>query len=433
MNALLTYAVGSAAVLAVLWGGFRLLLRSQKTFRVNRILLNVILYFSLCAPLLLSCLSIPVPDGRDQGAVGLMTLSGITVSAGDVGRAAFVEDFSGRIAAWLPEVLVIMYLTGASVVLLVQVLLPAVMASGLILRGRRHRTLIGGRAMRVVSVPARKGRRVEPMSWLGVIILPAEEKYDADSYVVRHEAAHIRMGHSALLLNASLLLCLQWFNPAAWLLLRDLKQNCEFEADDAVLSSGADRRGYQLSLVGQAARGLSVSLASPFRNSSLYRRITMIQKAAPKGRMVYARLLYVVPVVLAAVLLFARPLASAEDFTLPVPYSLVDEHPGFMGGDSDDFTRWVYSRLQYPEAARSAGAGARVTVGFTINVSGELTDIHVVRVDVRGTGIDGFDYSVFGEAVMDVVRSSPNWTPGRMDGVPVNVSYYFPVSFQAMN
>ena len=85
MNALLTYAVGSAAVLAVLWGGFRLLLRSQKTFRVNRILLNVILYFSLCAPLLLSCLSIPVPDGRDQGAVGLMTLSGITVSAGDVG------------------------------------------------------------------------------------------------------------------------------------------------------------------------------------------------------------------------------------------------------------------------------------------------------------------------------------------------------------
>ena len=73
MNALLTYAVGSAAVLAVLWGGFRLLLRSQKTFRVNRVLLNVILYFSLCAPLLLSRLSIPVPDGRDPGVVGLMT------------------------------------------------------------------------------------------------------------------------------------------------------------------------------------------------------------------------------------------------------------------------------------------------------------------------------------------------------------------------
>ena len=84
---------------------------------------------------------------------------------------------------------------------------------------------------------------------------------------MQHELAHVRMRHSLLLLNASLLLCLQWFNPAAWLLLRDLRQNCEFEADDAVLSSGADRRGYQLSLVGRAARGMAVSLASPFRNS----------------------------------------------------------------------------------------------------------------------------------------------------------------------
>lgn len=215
MNALLTYAVGSAAVLAVLWGGFRLLLRSQKTFRVNRVLLNAILYFSLCAPLLLSRLSIPVPDGRDPGVVGLMTLAGLTVYSDGEASLAVAETAGARDASWLPEVLTTVYVAGVALTLLTQVILPVAAAVVLLFRGRRYRALVGGRAVTVVSVPVRRGRRVEPMSWFGVIFLPTEEDFTSDSYVIRHEMAHVRMRHSLLLLNASLLLCLQWFNPAA--------------------------------------------------------------------------------------------------------------------------------------------------------------------------------------------------------------------------
>lgn len=443
MNALLTYAVGSAAVLAVLWVGFRLLLRSQKTFRVNRVLLNLILYFALCAPLLLSRLSIPIPDGRAPGVVGLMTLSGQTVFS-DGGSSPAMEEASGaRLVSWLPEALTTVYVAGVALTLLTQVILPVAAAVVLLFRGRRYRTLVGGRAVTVVSVPVRRGRRVEPMSWFGVIFLPAEEDFTSDSYVVRHEMAHVRMRHSLLLLNASLLLCLQWFNPAAWLLLRDLRQNCEFEADNAVLSSGADRKGYQLSLVGQAARGMAVSLANPFRNSSLYRRIAMIQKPAPEGWRVCLRLLYVIPVAMAAAVLFARPLTAArmqpaevqasEPAGTPVPYPKVEGKPLFMGGSAEEFTRWVYSSLEYPQEARENGAGARVTVQFRIRSTGEVSDVRMVRLDVMGERVEDFDYNVFADAVLDVVGRSPRWTPGQADGRPVDVTYNFPVYFQTKN
>ena len=443
MNALLTYAVGSAAVLAVLWVGFRLLLRSQKTFRVNRVLLNLILYFALCAPLLLSRLSIPIPDGRAPGVVGLMTLSGQTVFP-DGGSSPAMEEASGaRLVSWLPEALTTVYVAGVALTLLTQVILPVAAAVVLLFRGRRYRTLVGGRAVTVVSVPVRRGRRVEPMSWFGVIFLPAEEDFTSDSYVVRHEMAHVRMRHSLLLLNASLLLCLQWFNPAAWLLLRDLRQNCEFEADNAVLSSGADRKGYQLSLVGQAARGMAVSLANPFRNSSLYRRIAMIQKPAPEGWRVCLRLLYVIPVAMAAAVLFARPLTAArmqpaevqasEPAGTPVPYPKVEGKPLFMGGSAEEFTRWVYSSLEYPQEARENGAGARVTVQFRIRSTGEVSDVRMVRLDVMGERVEDFDYNVFADAVLDVVGRSPRWTPGQADGRPVDVTYNFPVYFQTKN
>ena len=448
MNALLTYAVGSAAVLAVLWVGFRLLLRSQKTFRVNRVLLNLILYFALCAPLLLSRLSIPVPDGRAPGVVGLMTLSGQTVFS-DGGSSPAMEEASGaRLVSWLPEALTTVYVAGVALTLLTQVILP-VAAVVLLFRGRRYRTLVGGRAVTVVSVPVRRGRRVEPMSWFGVIFLPAEEDFTSDSYVIRHEMAHVRMRHSLLLLNASLLLCLQWFNPAAWLLLRDLRQNCEFEADDAVLSSGADRRDYQLALVEKAADGMTVSLANPFHKSSLYRRIAMIQKQTPVHSGVYLRLTYVLPVLVLAVMLFVRPSAAVpsyadavytaehvEDSSLtedmgPLPFSVVEVPPKFIGGDTDNFIEWLYSQLEYPEAARRAGAEARITIQFRIDREGALKDLRLMRLDIQGNRVEDFDYGVFYAEVEKTISSSlVMWTPGSIGDKPVSVTYAFPVSFQ---
>lgn len=43
--------------------------------------------------------------------------------------------------------------------------------------------------------------------------------------------------------------------------------------------------------------------------------------------------------------------------------------------------------------------------------------------------LKGLDQDLDAEAIR-VVSSSPKWEPGRQDGLPVNVSITFPVTFQ---
>ena len=103
-----------------------------------------------------------------------------------------------------------------------------------------------------------------------------------------------------------------------------------------------------------------------------------------------------------------------------VPFVLVEEKPKFQGGDANDFTKWVMSKIVYPEIAKENGVQGRVTLQFKINKDGSLTDVKVVR---------GVDPSIDREAVR-VVSSSPKWTPGKQRDRAVPVTYTFPVVFQ---
>jgi TonB family protein len=67
------------------------------------------------------------------------------------------------------------------------------------------------------------------------------------------------------------------------------------------------------------------------------------------------------------------------------------------------FTEWVISHLKYPAEARDKKAEGYVTVNFTINPDGTLTDIR------SGTSVDP---SLVNE-VINVVKSSPKWDPPR--------------------
>lgn len=101
------------------------------------------------------------------------------------------------------------------------------------------------------------------------------------------------------------------------------------------------------------------------------------------------------------------------------PLSLVDEKPSFNGGDVNTFSKWVNERIVYPEIARENGVCGRVTLQFTIAKDGSVTKVRVLR---------GLDPALDKEAVR-VVSSSPKWTPGKQKGIPVAVTYTFPVIF----
>lgn len=103
-----------------------------------------------------------------------------------------------------------------------------------------------------------------------------------------------------------------------------------------------------------------------------------------------------------------------------VPFAIVEDKPLFQGKDANEFTKWVYNNIVYPEIAKENGVQGRVTLQFEIGKDGKVYNVKVLR---------GVDSSLDKEAVR-VVSNSPSWTPGKQRGKPVKVKYNFPVTFQ---
>ena len=103
-----------------------------------------------------------------------------------------------------------------------------------------------------------------------------------------------------------------------------------------------------------------------------------------------------------------------------IPFQLVEEKPSFQGGDANQFSKWVNSRLVYPEIAKENGVQGRVILQFTVEKDDTVTKVKVLR---------GVDPSLDKEAVR-VVSMSPKWSPGKQRDRAVPVTYTFPVIFQ---
>ena len=109
-----------------------------------------------------------------------------------------------------------------------------------------------------------------------------------------------------------------------------------------------------------------------------------------------------------------------EDDSDNVPFQLVEVKPQFNGGDANVFSKWVNSHLEYPEEAKELCITGRVTLQFTIKADGRVTNVRVLQ---------GLEESLDKEAVR-VVSMSPKWSPGRIKGRAVDVTFTFPVIFQ---
>ena len=103
-----------------------------------------------------------------------------------------------------------------------------------------------------------------------------------------------------------------------------------------------------------------------------------------------------------------------------IPYVFVEQKPSFRGGDANSFSKWVASKLVYPEIAKETGIQGRVMVAFSINTDGSVSNVRVTR---------SLDPALDKEAVR-VISSSPKWTPGKQRDRAVKVSYSIPVIFQ---
>lgn len=118
-----------------------------------------------------------------------------------------------------------------------------------------------------------------PFSFGHNIFLPQSLHESLRSYVLLHERSHVRHRHFLWLLVIELMVALQWFNPFAWMLLKEMRLQQEMQVDAELMQGGVDREAYQLSLLRVCSNaGRWVLMQSAFGTSPLKWRILFMNR-----------------------------------------------------------------------------------------------------------------------------------------------------------
>lgn len=103
-------------------------------------------------------------------------------------------------------------------------------------------------------------------------------------------------------------------------------------------------------------------------------------------------------------------------------FQVVEEMPEYPGG-TDEMMKFLQKEIKYPKEAQEQGIQGRVIVQFVVNKDGSISGDSIVRsVDTR---LDA--------EALRVVRSMPNWKPGKQRGKEVRMRYTLPVTFRLDN
>jgi len=283
--------------------------------------------------------------------------------------------------------------------------------------------------------------------------------------IIKHEMVHVRQWHSIDIIFFEIFAAFNWFNPIAFWYKRAITDIHEFIADDTAASTMNDKSAYTLLLVSNVFGAKPQQLTNSFFNQSLIkRRIMMLHKT--KSRQV-AILKYGLSVPLFALMilissatigksqpvidltkelearvsgvLIAKHNPQKAQNTVKVPaevieqkakisqsieaepldYKKVDDVAEFPGGVQSLY-EWFKDQFQYPQAATNVGMDDRIVATFIIEKDGSLSNIKIVK----DAGLETK------EEALKVLQNSPKWTPAKLKGEPVRMSYTFPVNLK---
>jgi protein TonB len=107
-----------------------------------------------------------------------------------------------------------------------------------------------------------------------------------------------------------------------------------------------------------------------------------------------------------------------EDIDEDVIFQVVEQMPKFGNGDAD-LLNYLHKHIKYPQMALESGISGTVYLQFVVDKQGKVGEVQVLRG--IGGGCDK-------EAVR-VVKTMPDWAPGKQRGKPVSVYFHVPVHF----
>lgn len=334
MGTLFALSLAVSLPLLLMWAAYRQFMSKENQPGFNRLTLMSIYGLSVAAVLLsgfwrgdaaasgsdISPLPVSAAAAAPQPIADAINPESESIVAATDGVAPMPEPEFPLIrtkstSVW--DVLLVIYLTGMAVT----ALLTIVSATRIMMLKRRAGAC---ESVDGVKICVADGMRFSPFCF-GRSIMMSRADYESQSRrsIVCHELGHISNRHTADMFVAQLITILCWYNPAAWLMRRELQSVHEYQADSYVLHNGADARAYQLFLIGRIAEPHISAIANHLNHSQLKKRIIMMQKTpSPRVR----RLLALTPVaaLVCAVSLYATPvigsaLADASESTMPAP------------------------------------------------------------------------------------------------------------------
>ena len=315
MGTILFYIFEATLCLTILYFLFRLFFRKDTLFRTNRFLLLMGTVVCTSLPLLqidvpqYTTLQLPITAVRHlltekdvnierKGSVDEKHLFGET-NLFVAGKGDDTEENHANVIHTIPVTLLLggCYFIGALVVF-----------TFLLFSTIRMRRLIHSYPAcnygkyKLIICP----EKIVSFSWGNTIVLSQEDYERNPGEILLHEQMHLQHRHTWDLLWMECIMILHWFNPAAWLLMRELREVHEYEADNGVINNGIDATEYQLLLVKKSVGTRLYSMACGFNHSKLKNRITMMLKRRTNN---WARLklLLFVPVAAGTLYAFARP------------------------------------------------------------------------------------------------------------------------------
>ncbi len=280
---MMPYILHAALLLAVGFLFYKLLLRKETFYRLNRFVFVCCLLLSFILPLLTipqhwslrndaSTAEMPVLPVYTDNTATEQTSSSPVVAAPLPATEQVVHSSSNHTGSWLAFALkwsVYLYWLGVGIFALNLLLQLAV----LFYQAYTRPAIRDGR-FRIVELSTDKA----PCSF-GNIIFINPEKYDWETYnqILLHEKTHIRQWHSLDIMLAELVLVFQWFNPFAWLYRKEMENNLEFLTDDVVLyRNDIEKTSYQLNLLKVAAPHFPLRITNNYNQSLLKKRVIMM-------------------------------------------------------------------------------------------------------------------------------------------------------------
>jgi TonB family protein len=314
----------------------------------------------------------------------------------------------------------------------------------------------------------------QAFSFFNVLFVSKELKNR--STIMKHEFVHIRQLHSADVMLFELIAIFNWFNPVVYLYKSSIKHIHEFIADEVASRNEASKADYALLLFQEQFGVQAIPLTNNFFNQSLLKlRIKMLQKerSAQTAMMKYGLIapLFMLMIVVSSATLASKQLAKieekVEEFSeenleevivkpsktarevlsdenldlsdaLIVSPDLVDEvtrgreiqvdtnevfteveqqaeFPGGMG----EFSKFLQKNIKYPASAQRANHKGKVYIQFIVNTDGSANEFEVLK----STGDNDLD----NEALR--VLKLATWNPGKQNGKNVRSRFTVPINF----